>query len=170
MGSEHEQGLAKQASVDKYRAAVYDVREKLGGFLFAASSLEEFRDRVAMTKNDQSLFKVIEAAGLFPGTGVVRRIAGKKGALEEEFLSRLGSPGLPPTPDLNGQVPGGAGPGADLGTSLPESGDVGQWPGATSGVGASPVTAARTACWPGCHDNEAHSAKFHSTDKDKKEA
>jgi len=84
VASEQETGLARQAAVDNLNAAVYDVREKLGSFLFQADSLEEFRDRVAMIKNDQSVFKVI-GEHLMPVTGVVRRIVGKNGILETEF-------------------------------------------------------------------------------------
>jgi hypothetical protein len=73
VSSEAEAGLARTAAQDKMAAAVYDVREKLGPFLFAATSVEDFRDRVAMTKNDQSLFRVIEGAGLHPATGCLGR-------------------------------------------------------------------------------------------------
>lgn len=108
--SDIEVGIAKAAAADKMNAACYDVREKLGPFLFAASSLEEFRDRVAMVKNDQSLFKIIEGAGLHPATGTVRRIAGRNSILENEWRQRhaapdptvsedgRAAPGLPPNP------------------------------------------------------------------------
>lgn len=101
LGSETEVGMARQASTDKLNTAVYDVREKLGGFLFQAESLEDFRDRVAMTKNDQSLFKIIEASGMHPATGIVRRIAGRNSILEEEFKQRLAisDPDAPGRPD-----------------------------------------------------------------------
>lgn len=92
LGSEQEVKIARQASVDKFRTAAYDVREQLGGFLLAASSLDEFRDRVAMVKADQSVFRVIEASGLHPSTGVVRRIVGKNSVLEQEFRQRLAAP------------------------------------------------------------------------------
>ena len=88
ISSEQEVGIARQASVDKFAAAVYDVRERLGGALFAAHSLDEFRDRVAMMKNDQSLYKII-GAHLTPITGVVRRIVGKNSVLEREFRAAL---------------------------------------------------------------------------------
>lgn len=87
--SDAEVGIARQASIDKFAAAVYDVREKLGPFLFTAHSLEEFRDRVAMVKNDQSVYRVIEASGLHPSTGIVRRIVGKNGSLERDFVRKL---------------------------------------------------------------------------------
>lgn len=86
--SEQEVGIAKQAATDKMAAAIYDVRAKLGPALFAASSLDEFRDRVAMMKNDQSLFKII-GAHTPPITGTVRRIVGKNSVLEKEFRAYL---------------------------------------------------------------------------------
>ena len=86
--SEQEVGIARQAAADKMQAAIYDVREKLGPALFAASSVEEFRDRVAMMKNDQSLFKII-SAHTPPVTGTVRRIVGKNSVLEKEFRAKL---------------------------------------------------------------------------------
>lgn len=108
LGSETEVGMARQASADKLNTAVYDVREKLGPSLFVSRDVEEFRDRVAMMKNDQSIFKVIEASGLFPDTGTVRRIAGKNSILENEFKQRLatgGVPGIPQPPSI--PAPGG---------------------------------------------------------------
>ena len=80
--------MARQAAADTLSAAVYDVREKLGPSLFQASSIEEFRDRIAMMKHDQSLHKII-AAHLPPVTGVVRRIAGRNSVLENEFKQIL---------------------------------------------------------------------------------
>jgi hypothetical protein len=88
ISSEQEVGLARQAAADTFNAAVYDVRDKLGPALFTASSLEEFRDRVAMMKTDQSLYKII-GAHLHPGASVVRRIAGRGGVLEKEFKGKL---------------------------------------------------------------------------------
>ena len=90
VSSETEVGLARQAAVDTFNAAIYDVREKLGPALFAASSLGEFRDRVAMMKNDQSLFRII-GVHTPPITGTVRRIVGKNSVLEKEFKARLAS-------------------------------------------------------------------------------
>lgn len=123
--SEAEVGLARQASVDKLNAAVYDVREKLGSVLFSATSLEDFRDRVAMMKNDQSLFKVIEAAGLHPSTGVVRRIAGKNSILENEF-KRQAAGGMVPDVQMQGSGATTGVPPASLGpTTGVQSGDAG---------------------------------------------
>ena len=108
--SEQEVRIARQASQDKMNAAVYDVREKLGPFLFAARDLGEFRDRVALCKNDQSLYKIIEAH-LPPITGTVRRIAGKNSVLEKEFRRR----------QAGGSVPGLGGGGATSEDDRPTS-------------------------------------------------
>jgi hypothetical protein len=110
LGSEVEVGMARQASADKFNTAVYDVREKLGPSLFASRDVEEFRDRVAMMKNDQSIFKVIEAAGLHPATGTVRSIVGKNSILEEEFKARLAADSTV-TPGDPGAGTLGTGPG-----------------------------------------------------------
>lgn len=88
VSSEAEAGIQRQAAVDQLAAAVYDVREKLGPSLFQSSSIEEFRDRVAMMKHDQSVYRIIEPH-LPPVTGVVRRIVGKNGVLETEFRTLL---------------------------------------------------------------------------------
>jgi hypothetical protein len=88
VSSEAETGIAKQAAVDQFNAAVYDVREQLGPSLFQASSIQEFRDRVAMMKNDQSVYRII-GEHLMPVTGVVRRIVGQRGILEKEFRTRI---------------------------------------------------------------------------------
>ena len=94
LGSEVEVALSKQASVDKMAAAIYDVREKLGPVLFASRDLEEFNHKIAMMKEDQSLFKVIEASGLFPLPKIRRQVIGK---LKDEFLQRLADSGSDPT-------------------------------------------------------------------------
>ena len=88
VSSEVEAGIAKQAAKDQFDAAVYDVREQLGPALFQASSVEEFRDRVACMKNDQSIYRII-SPHLMPITGVVRRIVGKNSILETEFRTRI---------------------------------------------------------------------------------
>lgn len=88
ISSEQEVGLARQASVDKMAAAVYDVRERLGPVLFASRDLEEFRNKVAMMKRDQSLHKII-GVHLDPVSGIMRRIAGRGGVLEKEFKALL---------------------------------------------------------------------------------
>ena len=80
--------MARQASLDKKAAAIYDVREKLGPSLFASRDLQEFRDRVAMMKDDQSIYRVI-GAHLHPSTGVVRSIVGRNSVLEKEFKAIL---------------------------------------------------------------------------------
>ena len=88
VSSEQEVGLARQSSVAAKEAAIYDVREKLGPSLFASTSLEQFRHRVAMMKTDQSVYKII-GAHIHPGASVVRQIVGRGGVLEKEFKQRL---------------------------------------------------------------------------------
>jgi hypothetical protein len=147
VGSEIEIGMAKQASLNSMNEAIYDVRDKLGPILFASSNVEEFRHKVAMMKNDQSVYKIIEASGLFPSTSVVRRIVGKNGVLEDEFKRHLADNGAtmpPPAPMPNVPQPSGDYAPAEPGT-----------------------TASRTACYPGCDKNEAHAKKFHKDKADK---
>jgi hypothetical protein len=79
--------INQQQALDKLAAAAYDVRERFGEFLFQAASVEEFRDRVALVKNDA--MKVIDKH-LMPVTGVVRRVMGRNSELEKEFRSQLG--------------------------------------------------------------------------------
>ena len=81
---------ASTQSKDALEAAVYDVRQKFGGVLFNARDLDDFRDRVALIKHDpsQELFKTINAH-VTPKTGIVRRIVGRNGTLEQEFKARL---------------------------------------------------------------------------------
>lgn len=88
LSSEQEVGMARQASLDKRAAAIYDVREKLGPSLFASRNIEEFRDRVAMMKDDQSIYRII-GAHLHPSTGVVRSIVGRNSVMEKEFKAML---------------------------------------------------------------------------------
>jgi hypothetical protein len=173
VGSEVEVGLAKQASIDNFNAAVYDVREKLGPILFASRDVEEFRHKVAMMKADQSVYKIIESH-TFPLPKVIRRIVGKNSVLEQEFLHRLGGPndsGSVPNPPVPAPAPGGALPpvspnaNQDFGPTMggsPQDPNSANW----GAIPLPPVTSSRTACWPGCHENEAHAAKFHSKDKE----
>lgn len=123
VGSEVEVGLAKQASVDKMAAAVYDVREKLGPILFASRDREEFRHKVAMMKADQSVYKII-SAHLMPLPKVIRDIVGKNSVLEKEFCQRLAD--ATPMPDVNTDDPTqlGAGLGAPPGP-MPQVSGVG---------------------------------------------
>ena len=133
ISSEAEVGLARQAAIDSLSAAIYDVREKLGPALFASASLEEFRDRVAMMKNDQSLFKII-SAHTPPVTGTVRRIVGKNSVLEKEFKAHLArrrqADSWNPPSDSDGWLDSGNGVGSAAGSSL--SGDSSSASSATS--------------------------------------
>lgn len=98
-GSESEARIAKQASVDKMSAAIYDVREKVGPVLFASRDIQEFRHKVAMMKNDQTIQKIV-AVHLPPVSGVMRRIVGKAGVMEKEFRTLLAT-GLHESPSLD---------------------------------------------------------------------
>lgn len=98
-GSDSEKKIATAATQNKLNAAIYDVREQYGNFLFGSRDIAEFRDRVALCKDDA--MKTIDNH-LYPVTGVVRRIIGKGGALEKEFKQRQAdAPGLPASPTGN---------------------------------------------------------------------
>jgi len=87
--SPDEEKIAQQQAQDRLAAAVYDVREAYGDFLFKAASIYEFRTRVALIKGsaDQEIYKVVDRH-LRPVTGVMRHIVGRDGVLEKEFRSR----------------------------------------------------------------------------------
>ena len=51
----------RTAAADSLAAAVYDAREKFGEFLSGATDVRDFRDRIALCKDD--LIKVIEQIG-----------------------------------------------------------------------------------------------------------
>lgn len=76
---ESEQQRQQRVAADKMAAAVYDVKDRFGDFLMAATDVSDFRDRVALCKND--MIKVVEPH-LFPRTGVMRRICKE---IEREF-------------------------------------------------------------------------------------
>ena len=87
--SPDEEKIAQQQAQDRLAAAVYDVREAYGDFLFRAASIYEFRTRVALIKGsaDQEIYKIVDRH-LRPVTGVMRHINGRDGVLEKEFRSR----------------------------------------------------------------------------------
>jgi len=89
--SPDEEKIAQQQAQDRLAAAVYDVREAYGDFLFKAASIYEFRTRVALIKGsaDQEIYKIVDRH-LRPVTGVMRHIIGRDGVLEKEFRSRQG--------------------------------------------------------------------------------
>jgi hypothetical protein len=170
--SEYEVGIAKQAATDKLAAALYDVKEQLGPFLFASATVEEFRDRVAMTKNDQSLFKIIEAH-LPPVTGIVRRIAGKNSILEREFKQHLADTNTQaPGTGSSSPVPGGLNTPALPGAAVPTTPvpPAQSQPPAAGSNNLSGTASVRQACYPGCESNEAHSKKFHNKDARRRQA
>lgn len=79
---------AQREASDKLAAAVYDVREQFGGFLFQAKDIYEFRNRAALIKDDA--MRVVNAH-LMPVTSVMRHIGltARNGILEKEFRQRL---------------------------------------------------------------------------------
>lgn len=110
VGSELEQQISRQASVDALTAAIYDVREQLGPVLFASRDLAEFRSKSAMMRQDGSVHRIV-GAHLAPITGTVRRIVGNNGALEREFKALLATGAKAKTEwgdteDLAGNDPG----------------------------------------------------------------
>jgi hypothetical protein len=89
--SEDEQKLAQQQAGDRLAAAVYDVRQEFGDFLFKAANIQEFRTRVALVKDD--MMKVVDRH-LPPVSGVMGRIAVRRGSiLERQFKAfKKGAP------------------------------------------------------------------------------
>ncbi len=77
--SERQQRIAS----DKLAAATYDVKDRFGEFLFAARDVNDFRDRVALCRDD--MVKTVEPH-LFPRTGIMRRITK---SLERELAAKL---------------------------------------------------------------------------------
>lgn len=90
----------RTAAADALAAAVYDAREKFGEFLGGAEDVRDFRDRIALCKDD--LIKTIEPH-IFPRTGVVRRVAKQ---LEREFVAARKTSGeiLDPEGDFHGYL------------------------------------------------------------------
>jgi hypothetical protein len=66
-----EQRIQKQAAADKLNAAIYDVREKFGSWLFGAGDLDGFNDRAKLAYVE--ICKAIEPH-LHARTGVHRRV------------------------------------------------------------------------------------------------
>ena len=81
VSSDDESQRQQREAADTLAAATYDVRQRFGSFLFGSRDLEEYRDRLALTKTD--ILKTIEPH-VFPRTGVVRRVLKP---LEDEFKS-----------------------------------------------------------------------------------
>jgi hypothetical protein len=89
--SDDEQEIARREAADKLAAAVYDVRQEFGDFLFKAADIQEFRTRVALVKND--MMKVVDRH-VPPVSGVMGRIATRRGSiLERQFKAfKKGAP------------------------------------------------------------------------------
>ena len=92
--SSDEGRIAKQAAKDKLAAAVYDVREKHGDWLFGARDIHAFRDRVALAH--VSICQTIEPH-LHARTGVQRKVIK---TLEREWRQKIEAAGPPPQPDI----------------------------------------------------------------------
>lgn len=188
--SEAEAQRARQESADKMAAAIYDVREKLGPVLFASRNIEEFRHKVAMMKNDQSVYKIIEAH-LFPATGTVRRIVGRGGELEREFKALLSTGALGDedrgddddtedrstvTDRQKDKIEDGERPDSDdVDTNSGDGSDADGDDDSKDRDKTYPDAPTRdsrrhTACYPGCDKNEAHAKKYHNKDARRRRA
>ena len=84
--SDSEKKIASRKSEDKLAAAIYDVKDKYGEFLYASTALDEFHDRVALVKTD--MMKTVDAH-LMPVTGVMRRVIK---ACKDEWRYRTAAP------------------------------------------------------------------------------
>ena len=139
-----ESRIRKQADRDKVAAAVYDVREKFGHWLFAAADGDGFDDRAKLSYVD--ICKTIEPH-VHARKGVHTRVMK---ALKNEWRSRQA--------------------GEEKGTHHEESSPDHLWEDDEPRDPFERRSHTRQACWPGCHENEAHAKKFHKDKKDKKEA
>ncbi|WP_131813782.1 hypothetical protein [Mycolicibacter kumamotonensis] len=97
-GSTGEAERQQRVAADKMAAALYDVKQRVGSFLFAATDVADFRDRVALCKDD--MIKTVEPH-LFPRTGTMRLVCK---TLEREFKTAKGDTPLggKPTPSEEG--------------------------------------------------------------------
>lgn len=96
--SDSEKKIASRKSEDKLAAAIYDVKDKYGEFLYASTAIDEFHDRVALVKTD--MMKTVDAH-LMPVTGVMRRVIK---ACKDEWRTRTAAPGT----EASGGTPGGS--------------------------------------------------------------
>jgi hypothetical protein len=96
--SDSEKKIASRKSEDKLAAAIYDVKDKYGDFLYASTALDEFHDRVALVKTD--MMKTVDQH-LMPVTGVMRRVIK---ACKDEWRTRTAAPGT----EASGGTPGGS--------------------------------------------------------------
>lgn len=96
--SDSEKKIASRRSEDKLAAAIYDVKDKYGEFLYASTAIDEFHDRVALVKTD--MMKTVDQH-LMPVTGVMRRVIK---ACKDEWRTRTAAPGT----EASGGTPGGS--------------------------------------------------------------
>jgi len=99
-GSVTEEQREQRIATDKLAAAVYDVKDRFGQFLFAARDARDLHDRMALCKDD--MIKTVEPH-LFPRTGVMRRICKQ---IEREFkqAADAGQPGTQNAPGSSGNA------------------------------------------------------------------
>ena len=161
MTGDDERRIAKAALDDKLAAATYDVREKHGEWLFNASNLQAFHDRVAMCYG--SIGRTV-SEHVTARTGTIKRVVKN---LEQEWRQRQADVPAMPMPATPG-APVGA-PSSPVET--PAAPALGVGGGSAPLPEPSPAVTAgrRQACYPGCESNEAHAKKFHK-DKAEKDA
>lgn len=145
--SQDEKQIAKQAAQDKLSAAIYDVKEKFGSYLFQADSPQGFDDRAKLSYVD--ICNTIEPH-VHARTGVYARVIK---ALKRDW--RQASQSLDTSAEVTDQALSNsqAGKGSPKTPAPPKVHTPGQ-----------PLLA-RIACYPGCHEDEAHAKKFHQDDE-----
>jgi hypothetical protein len=81
---DHDEQVEAQRREHALQAAIFDAREQFGSFLSAAADKSDFKDRVALVKND--MMKVVSHS-LMPVPGVMRKV---EGALKPDFTKEDG--------------------------------------------------------------------------------
>jgi hypothetical protein len=147
---EDEQRIASRKQADKLAAAIYDVREKHGEWLFGAKDLDGFDDRAKLAH--VSICQAIEPH-MHARTGVYSRVIR---ALKKEWRQRQA---IRTEDSIANTVDQGLAP-------KPAPGQPGQPRMVPEHVKGPQLEGRRTACYPGCHEDEAHAKKFHK-DKEK---
>lgn len=79
---DHQRRIASQKSLEGLEAAIYDVRQKYSSFLSDAADVSEFKDRVALVKDE--MIKMVEGH-LMPVPGVMRKVVG---AMKSDWRQR----------------------------------------------------------------------------------
>lgn len=130
--SEAEQKLADREQTDKLNSAILAVRQQFGSFLFQADGLDDFDNRVALVKDDMR--KAVEAAGMFPRTGVMRRVVNAQKVVFKKILADImdGAGGAP----MGGGAGGGFGEADTAPINVAGGGDSG---GSMAPAGFEPV-------------------------------